>query len=82
MVVRTRTDEDSGVVVCVTDTGPAISAKDVEHIFEAYMTSKPDGMGMGLYVSRSIVITHGGRIWAHRHRGRGAKFCFSLPENT
>jgi C4-dicarboxylate-specific signal transduction histidine kinase len=60
MVVRARTDEDSEVVVCVTDTGPGISAKDVEHIFEAFMTSKPDGMGMGLYVSRSIVITHGG----------------------
>jgi two-component system, LuxR family, sensor kinase FixL len=79
LVVRTRTDGDSGVVVCVTDTGPGVSAKDAERIFEAFMTSKPDGMGMGLHVSRSIVIAHGGHIWAHRHRGRGAKFCFSLP---
>jgi signal transduction histidine kinase len=79
LVVRTRTDGDSEVVVCVTDTGPGVSAKDAERIFEAFMTSKSDGMGMGLYVSRSIVIAHGGHIWAHRHRGRGAKFCFSLP---
>jgi signal transduction histidine kinase len=79
LVVRTRTDQDSGVVVCVTDTGPGVSAKDVERIFEAFITTKPDGMGIGLHVSRSIVIAHGGRIWAHRHCGRGARFCFSLP---
>ena len=79
LVVRTRTDQDSGVVVCVTDTGPGVNAKDVERIFQAFITNKPDGMGMGLHVSRAIVIAHGGRIWAHRHRGRGARFCFSLP---
>ena len=79
LVVRTRTDQDSGVVVCVTDTGPGVSAKDVERIFDAFITTKPDGMGIGLHVSRSIVIAHGGRIWAHRHCGRGARFCFSLP---
>jgi signal transduction histidine kinase len=79
LVVRTRTDEISGVVVCVTDTGPGVSAKDAEHIFEAFISNKPDGMGIGLHVSRSIVIAHGGRIWAHPRHGRGAKFCFSLP---
>ena len=79
LVVRTRTDQDLGVVVCVTDTGPGVSAKDVESIFEAFTTSKPDGMGIGLHVSRSIVVAHGGRIWAPRHCGRGARFCFSLP---
>ena len=79
LVIRTRTDQNSGVVVCVTDTGPGVNGKDVERIFQAFMTNKPDGMGMGLHVSRSIVIAHGGRIWAHRHRGRGARFCFSLP---
>jgi signal transduction histidine kinase len=79
LVVRTRTDHDSGVVVCVTDSGPGVTAKEVERIFEAFVTTKPDGMGIGLHVSRSIVIAHGGRIWAHRHRGRGARFSFSLP---
>jgi C4-dicarboxylate-specific signal transduction histidine kinase len=79
LVVRTRTDEDSRIVVCVTDTGPGISAKDAEHIFDAFITNKPDGMGIGLHVSRSIVLAHGGRIWAHRRAGRGAQFCFSLP---
>jgi len=79
LVVRTRTDQDSGVVVCVTDTGPGVNANEVESIFQAFITNKRDGMGMGLHVSRSIVIAHGGRIWAHRHRGRGARFCFSLP---
>jgi len=79
LVVRTRTDQDLGVVVCVTDTGTGVSAKDVERIFEAFITTKPDGMGIGLHVSHSIVIAHGGRIWAHRHRGRGARFYFSLP---
>jgi C4-dicarboxylate-specific signal transduction histidine kinase len=79
LVVRTRTDQGSGVVVCVTDTGPGVNAKDVERIFQAFITNKRDGMGVGLHVSRSIVMAHGGRIWAHRHRGRGARFCFSLP---
>ena len=79
LVVRTRTDLESEVVVCVTDTGPGVTARDVERIFDAFITTKPDGMGIGLHVSRSIVVAHGGRIWAHRHCGRGARFCFSLP---
>jgi C4-dicarboxylate-specific signal transduction histidine kinase len=79
LAVRTRVDEKLGVVVCVTDTGPGIRANDAEHIFDAFMTSKSDGMGMGLHVARSIIAAHGGRIWAHRHRGRCARFCFSLP---
>ena len=65
--------------MCVTDTGPGVTAKDVERIFEAFITTKPDGMGIGLHVSHSIVIAHGGRIWAQRHHGRGARFYFSLP---
>jgi signal transduction histidine kinase len=80
LVVRTREAKDSAaVVVCVTDTGPGINPKDAERLFEAFASNKPDGMGMGLHVSRSIAISHGGRIWASPHRGRGARFCLSLP---
>jgi signal transduction histidine kinase len=79
MSVRTLMGADSMIVISVADSGPGIAAKDLESIFEAFVTSKPDGMGMGLHVSRSIVIAHGGRMWACGRRGGGSKMCFSLP---
>ena len=68
-----------GVLVTVRDSGPGLSPESVERLFDAFYTTKADGMGMGLSICRSIVEAHGGRIWAARDVGRGATFQFTLP---
>jgi signal transduction histidine kinase len=68
-----------GVTVAVTDAGVGIDAADRERIFDAFFTSKPGGMGMGLAICKSIVEAHGGRIGALPHIGRGTTIQFSLP---
>jgi signal transduction histidine kinase len=68
-----------GVVVTVRDSGPGLSPESVDRLFDAFYTTKADGMGMGLSICRSIVEAHGGRIWASRDLGRGATFQFTLP---
>lgn len=77
--ISTTNADENNVHVRVTDTGPGLGTIDAERIFDAFVTSKPTGLGIGLRVSRSIVIAHGGRIWAERSPGRGATFCFVLP---
>jgi len=67
------------VQVDVRDNGIGIAAQDREHIFDAFHTTKPQGMGMGLAISRSIIETHGGRLWATPNADRGETFHFSLP---
>jgi signal transduction histidine kinase len=67
------------VVVAVLDTGNGIASDDVERIFEPFFTRKPDGMGMGLAICRTIVEAHGGRICADNRPDRGAVFELSLP---
>ena len=69
----------SGVLVAVRDSGPGLSPDNLERLFDAFYTTKADGMGMGLSICRSIVQAHGGRIWASRDFGQGATFQFSLP---
>jgi signal transduction histidine kinase len=68
-----------GVVVTVRDSGPGLRPESVERLFDAFYTTKADGMGMGLSICRSIVEAHGGRIWASRDFGQGATFQFTLP---
>jgi two-component system sensor kinase FixL len=68
-----------GIVVTVSDNGPGIAAETLERLFEAFFSTKSDGMGMGLSICRSIVEAHGGRIWATNRDGAGASFHFSLP---
>ena len=68
-----------GVLVTVRDSGSGFSSESVERLFDAFYTTKADGMGMGLSICRSIVEAHGGRIWASRDFGQGATFQFSLP---
>jgi PAS domain S-box-containing protein len=70
---------DDGVKVSVSDTGPGIPADKLEHIFNAFVTTKPAGTGMGLAISRTIVESHEGRLWAEAGAGVGATFHFTLP---
>ena len=72
------------VVVCVTDEGPGISPEDVPHMFKRFyrapnLARQTKGAGLGLYLSRSIVEAHGGRMWVDTETGKGARICFSLP---
>jgi signal transduction histidine kinase len=70
---------DHGVLVSVRDTGSGLSASNAEQVFEPFYTTKKDGIGIGLAISRSIVEAHGGSIWAKAEAGRGATFSFTLP---
>jgi PAS domain S-box-containing protein len=79
LTVRTRRREDGQVLISVSDTGVGLPAGRAEEIFNAFFTTKPQGSGMGLAISRSIVESHGGRLWATSHDGRGATFHFTLP---
>jgi len=67
------------IEICVSDSGPGIPPEKRERLFEAFFTTKPDGMGLGLSISRSIVEAHEGRIWATANGNYGTSFCFTLP---
>jgi len=71
--------QDGQLLFSVSDTGPGLPAGNVDQIFSAFFTTKPQGSGMGLAISRSIVESHGGRLWASANDGRGATFHFTLP---
>ena len=79
MVIRTEADGDGYVHLTVQDTGVGITPQGIEKLFEAFYTTKDDGMGMGLSISRSIVDRHHGRLWATPNDGPGATFSFSIP---
>jgi len=68
------------VVVSVRDAGVGVIAEQAAKLFEAFYTTKPEGMGMGLAISHSIIVVHGGRLWVEPNDGPGATFLFSLPE--
>jgi signal transduction histidine kinase len=67
------------VRVAVQDSGPGLTPESFEHLFDAFYTTKPSGMGMGLSICRSIIEAHGGRIWATANIPQGAAFQFALP---
>jgi signal transduction histidine kinase len=80
LVLRTlRTDPPATVVVAVEDSGLGIDKADLEHVFHAFYTTKPEGLGMGLAIARSIVEAHGGRLEVRNNPERGATFSFTLP---
>jgi len=79
MRIGTREEASNGVLVWVRDLGPGLDPQDVDRPFEAFYTTKPDGLGMGLAISRSIIEAHGGRLWATANEPRGAVFQFALP---
>ncbi|GGF49287.1 hypothetical protein GCM10011611_64640 [Aliidongia dinghuensis] len=78
LLISTEQD-DTGVLVAVRDTGPGIAPMHFERVFEAFYTTKPSGVGMGLSICRSIIDAHGGRLWADANEPRGAVFQFTLP---
>jgi PAS domain S-box-containing protein len=78
LVVSASKDETKGVLVAVCDSGPGLEAASLEQLFETFYTTKADGMGMGLSISRSIIEAHGGRLWATPNEGQGATFKFTL----
>ena len=74
--------QDAQVLFSVSDTGVGWPAEKMDQIFSAFFTTKPQGSGMGLAISRSIVESHGGRLWATANDGRGATFHFTLPTHV
>ena len=79
VAVRTALRQDGSVEVAVTDRGHGIARADMSKLFESFFTTKQRGMGLGLSIARSIVESHGGRIWAEADTGGGATFRFTLP---
>jgi PAS domain S-box-containing protein len=79
LLIRSRPEESSHVLVAVQDRGIGLDEQRLERVFEAFYTTKPEGMGMGLSISRSIIEAHGGRLWPVAHRDYGATFQFTLP---
>jgi signal transduction histidine kinase len=67
------------VLVGVRDSGPGLAPETLEHVFDAFYTTKPGGLGMGLSICRSMIEAHGGRLWATANLPRGASFQFTLP---
>jgi signal transduction histidine kinase len=67
------------VIVAVQDSGPGLKPESFERLFDPFYTTKPDGMGMGLSICRSIVEAHGGRVWASRKPGPGLTVQFTVP---
>jgi signal transduction histidine kinase len=79
LTVKTQLSQDGQLLVSVSDTGVGLPREKIDQIFDAFFTTKPQGSGMGLSISRSIVESHGGRLWATANNGRGATFHFTLP---
>jgi PAS domain S-box-containing protein len=79
MRISTEREASNGVLVSVRDLGLGLDPQSVDHLFEAFYTTKPDGLGMGLAICRSIIKAHGGRLWAKANEPRGAVVQFTLP---
>jgi PAS domain S-box-containing protein len=77
--IKSQRTENDQVLVSVSDTGVGLPPQQSDQVFNAFFTTKPHGTGMGLRISRSIIESHGGRLWAADNSPRGASFCFTLP---
>lgn len=80
--ISTTATEANEVLVSVRDTGPGLPPTTLKNLFKAFHTTKPDGLGLGLSICRTIVEAHGGRLWAKADALRGAVFQFALPVRT
>jgi signal transduction histidine kinase len=79
LLIRTERDEGNQVRLSVKDSGVGLTPQAAEKIFEAFYTTKTDGMGIGLSISRSIIEAHQGRLWATPNDGPGSTFWFAIP---
>ena len=79
LIVASKRTEDGQLLISVCDSGIGLPAGKLERLFDAFFTTKPQGTGMGLCISRRIVEAHGGHLWATPNTGRGATFQFTLP---
>jgi PAS domain S-box-containing protein len=79
LLITSGGSDDNDVRIAVSDNGPGIDSQTAHHLFDAFSTTKPDGMGMGLAISRSIIEAHGGRLWTEANDEFGATFQFTLP---
>jgi C4-dicarboxylate-specific signal transduction histidine kinase len=82
LLIKSQQTENEEVILSVSDTGVGLPAQQTDQIFKAFFTTKPQGTGMGLSISRSIVEAHGGRLWADGNSPRGASFCFTLSTKS
>jgi C4-dicarboxylate-specific signal transduction histidine kinase len=79
LTIKSQQGEEGQLLISVSDTGVGLPSQQSDQIFNAFFTTKPQGTGMGLSISRSIVESHGGRLWAAANSPRGASFYFTLP---
>jgi len=79
LTVKSKIVEGGQIEISIKDTGPGLPTGQGDQIFDTFFTTKAQGSGMGLAISKSIVESHGGRIWADDHDERGATFHFTLP---
>jgi PAS domain S-box-containing protein len=79
LTITARPNPEGQIIVSISDTGVGLPTENAERIFDAFHTTKPEGTGMGLAITRSIVESHGGRVWATANEGAGATFHFTLP---
>jgi PAS domain S-box-containing protein len=82
LLISTGSAEPGGVLVAVRDSGPGLTPVTLERLFEAFYTTKPSGLGLGLSICRSIIEAHGGRLWASANVPRGAIFQFTVPAHS
>jgi signal transduction histidine kinase len=79
LTIKAQLDQDSRILISVSDTGVGLPAEKADQIFNAFFSTKPEGSGMGLAISRSIIESHGGRLWVNANSDKGATFHFTLP---
>jgi PAS domain S-box-containing protein len=79
LIIKSQPAENNELLLSVSDTGVGLPRHQADQIFNAFFTTKTHGTGMGLRISRSIIESHGGRLWAADNSPRGASFCFTLP---
>ena len=82
LVICSQRTENRQLMISVSDSGVGLPPQQTDKIFDPFFTTKPHGIGMGLRISRSIVESHGGRLWAFDNSSHGATFCFTLPTNA